>query len=162
MHPWHDVPVDESAIDDHFPAIIEVPLGSTNKLELDKASGSSRLDRVLHSAVYYPPNYGFAPRTYRSEGDPLDVLVFGRDPIHPLTIVEIRAIGVMKMRDDKGLDDKLLAVNIGDPAFSDYRDFRELPKHVIREMSRFFQAYRSWKVRRSSSRNRSDRPKPLT
>jgi inorganic pyrophosphatase len=77
-----------------------------------------RLDRVLHSAV------------------------FGRDPIHPLTIVEVRAIGVMKMRDDKGLDDKLLAVNIGDPAFSDYRDFRELPKHVIREMSRFFQDYK--------------------
>jgi inorganic pyrophosphatase len=142
MHPWHDVAVDERLIDDHFPVIIEVPLGSTNKYELDKSSGMLRLDRVLHSAVYYPANYGFVPRTYCNDGDPLDVLVFGRDPINPLTIVDVRAIGVMKMRDDKGRDDKLLAVNVGDPAFADYHDFRELPKHVIREMSRFFQDYK--------------------
>lgn len=142
MHPWHDIPVDERAIDEHFPVVIEVPLGSKNKYELDKVSGALRLDRVLHSAVFYPANYGFVPRTYCNDGDPLDVLVFGREPIRPMTIVDVRAIGVMKMRDDKGLDDKLLAVNIGDPAFSDYRGFRELPKHVMREMSRFFQDYK--------------------
>lgn len=86
-------------------------------------------------------NYGFVPQPCCPDGDPLDVVVFGRDPIYPLTVVDVRAIGVMRMRDEKGLDDKVLAVNIGDPAFVDYRDFRELPKHVIREMSRFFQDY---------------------
>ena len=143
MHPWHDYPIDERVVADHFPVIVEVPMGSKNKYELDKPSGLLRLDRVLYSAVYYPANYGFVPRTYCEDGDPLDALVFGQEPVHPLTVVEVRAIGVMKMRDDKGLDDKLLTVNVGDPAFADYRDFRALPKHVIREMVRFFQDYKS-------------------
>jgi inorganic pyrophosphatase len=142
MHPWHDYPIDESLVGDHFPAVIEVPMGSKNKYELDKASGMLRLDRVLHSAVYYPANYGFVPRTYCPDGDPLDVLVFGQEPVHPLTVVDVRAIGVMRMRDDKGIDDKLLAVNVHDPAFADYHDFRELPRHVMREMVRFFQDYK--------------------
>ncbi len=143
MHPWHDYPIDESQIADQFPVVIEVPMGSKNKYELDKASGLLRLDRVLYSAVHYPANYGFVPRTYCGDGDPLDVLVFGQEPVHPLTVVDVRAIGVMRMRDDKGVDDKMLAVNIGDPAFADYRDFRELPRHVIREMVRFFQDYKA-------------------
>ena len=142
MHPWHDYPVNEQKIAEGFPAIVEVPMGSKNKYELDKTSGLLRLDRVLHSAVYYPANYGFIPRTYCADGDPLDVLVFGQEPVYPLTLVDVRAIGVMKMRDDKGEDDKLLAVTIGDPAFADYHDFRELPKHVVREMVRFFQDYK--------------------
>ena len=143
MHPWHDVPIDEARIAEQFPAIVEVPMGSKNKYELDKATGLLRLDRVLYSAVYYPANYGFVPRTYCDDGDPLDVLVFGQEPLQPLTIVDVRAIGVIEMRDDKGIDDKVLAVCVGDPAFSDYRDFRELPKHVIREMTRFFQDYKA-------------------
>src|SRR5437870_7413824 len=142
MHPWHDNYVDDAQVGAAFPVIIEIPKGSKNKYELDKETGLLRLDRVLYSAVYYPANYGFVPRTYCDDGDPLDVLVFGQDAIHPLTVVDVRAIGVMKMRDDKGVDDKLLAVNIGDPAFADYRDFRALPKHVIREMVRFFQDYK--------------------
>jgi inorganic pyrophosphatase len=142
MHPWHDVTVDEVCVKEHFPVIIEVPMGSKNKYELDKASGLLRLDRVLFSSVHYPANYGFVPRTHCDDGDPLDVLVFGQEPVVPLTLVDVRAIGVMKMRDEKGLDDKLLAVNVGDPAFSDYRQFNELPKHIIREMMRFFQDYK--------------------
>ncbi len=142
MHPWHDYPVDESRIEHMFPVVVEVPMGSKNKYELDKASGLLKLDRVLYSAVVYPANYGFVPRTFCDDGDPLDVLVFGQEPVHPLTVVDVRAIGVMHMRDEKGIDDKLLAVSVGDPAFADYRDFRELPKHVIREMRRFFQDYK--------------------
>jgi inorganic pyrophosphatase len=142
MHSWHDYPIDEMRIADTFPVVVEVPMGSKNKYELDKASGLLRLDRVLYSAVVYPANYGFVPRTYCDDGDPLDVLVFGQEPVHPLTVVDVRAIGVMQMRDEKGVDDKLLAVAIGDPAFADYRDFRELPRHVIREMRRFFQDYK--------------------
>ncbi len=142
MHPWHDLPVDVDRIADMFPAVVEVPMGSKNKYELDKSSGLLRLDRVLYSAVVYPANYGFIPRTYCDDGDPLDVLVFGQEPVVPLTVMDVRAIGVMQMRDEKGVDDKLLAVCVGDPAFADYRDFRELPKHVVREMLRFFQDYK--------------------
>jgi inorganic pyrophosphatase len=142
MHPWHDHAIDEAHIATAFPVVIEVPMGSKNKYELDKQSGMLRLDRVLYSAVVYPANYGFVPRTYCGDGDPLDVLVFGQEPVHPLTVVDVRAIGLMRMRDEKGVDDKLLAVSIGDPAFADYHDFRELPKHVIREMRRFFQDYK--------------------
>lgn len=143
MHPWHDIPIDAARIGDSFPAVIEVPMGSKNKYELDKPSGLLRLDRVLYSAVFYPANYGFVPRSYCDDGDPLDVLVFGQEPVAPLTIVEVRAIGVMTMRDEKGGDDKLLAVAVGDPAFADYHHFEELPKHVIREMQRFFLDYKT-------------------
>ncbi len=143
MHPWHDIPIDAATLADSFPVVIEVPMGSKNKYELDKASGLLRLDRVLYSAVFYPANYGFVPRSFCDDGDPLDVLVFGQEPVAPLTIVEVRAIGVMNMRDEKGTDDKLLAVAVGDPAFADYRHFGELPKHVIREMRRFFQDYKT-------------------
>ena len=142
MHPWHDYPIDETSLADRFPVVIEVPMGSKNKYELDKRTGLLRLDRVLYSAVYYPANYGFVPRTFCDDGDPLDVLVLGQEAVYPLTVVDVRAIGVMKMRDDKGIDDKLIAVSIGDPAFADYHDFRELPKHVVREMVRFFQDYK--------------------
>ena len=142
MHPWHDYPVDPATINERFPVVIEVPRGSTNKYELDKPTGMLRLDRVLHSAVYYPANYGFVPRTFCPGGDPLDVLVLGRDAIQPLTVVPVRAIGLIRMRDEKGVDDKVLAVNVCDPAFADYRDFRELPPHMIREMRRFFQDYK--------------------
>jgi inorganic pyrophosphatase len=142
MHPWHDYPIDEAHVAERFPVVIEVPMGSKNKYELDKATGLLRLDRVLYSAVHYPANYGFVPRTYCDDGDPLDVLVFGQAPVQPLTIVDVRAIGLMRMRDDKGIDDKILAVAIGDPAFADYRHFKELPKHVVREMVRFFQDYK--------------------
>src|SRR5437764_11843161 len=133
MHAWHDVYVDDHLVGRAFPVVIEVPMGSKNKYELDKRSGLLRLDRVLYSAVHYPANYGFVPRTFCDDGDPLDVLVFGQEPVQPLTVVDVRAIGVMRMRDDKGIDDKVLGVNISDPAFADYRDFRELPRHVIRE-----------------------------
>ena len=142
MHPWHDLPVDHDRIADSFPVIIEVPMGSKNKYELDKASGLLKLDRVLHSAVHYPASYGFIPRTYCDDGDPLDVLVLCQDPIDPLTIVDVRAIGVMRMRDDKGIDDKILGVCISDPAFADYFEFTQLPKHIVREMRRFFQDYK--------------------
>ena len=101
-----------------------------------------RLDRVLYGAIYYPADYGFIPRTHCDDGDPLDVLVLGQEPVYPLTIVEARAIGVMRMRDDKGLDDKILAVNVSDPTVSEYSDVSQLPKHVEREIHRFFQDYK--------------------
>ena len=142
MHPWHDSYIDDALIETAFPVIIEIPKGSKNKYELDKETGLLRLDRVLYSAVYYPADYGFIPRTYCDDGDPLDVLVLFQEPVYPLTIVEARAIGVMRMRDEKGMDDKILAVSVHDPAVADYVDTSQIPKHVLRELRRFFEDYK--------------------
>src|SRR3954462_2918270 len=138
MHPWHDTYVDETVIAKGFPAIIEIPKGSTNKYELDKETGLLRLVRVLYSDVHYRADYGFIPRTYCDDGDPLDVLVLGHEPVYPLTIVEARAIGLMRMRDEKGIDDKIVAVSVHDPAFADYPDKAQLPAPLPREVRAFF------------------------
>jgi inorganic pyrophosphatase len=143
MHPWHDSYVDDAIIQHAFPVVIEIPKGSKNKYELDKETGLLRLDRVLYSAVHYPADYGFIPRTYCDDGDPLDALVLGQEPVYPLTIVEARAIGVMRMRDEKGIDDKIVAVSVHDPAFSDYTDKDQLPTHVLRQVRRFFEDYKA-------------------
>jgi inorganic pyrophosphatase len=142
VHPWHDIYVDDQLVNREFPVVIEVPKGDKNKYELDKETGFLKLDRVLYSAVHYPANYGFVPRSYCDDGDPLDALVLGQEPVYPLTVVEARAIGVMRMRDDKGIDDKIIAVNVRDPAVADYRDRNQLPAHVEREIKRFFQDYK--------------------
>jgi inorganic pyrophosphatase len=142
MHPWHDSYVDDTLIETAFPVVIEIPKGSTNKYELDKETGLLRLDRVLYSAVHYPADYGFIPRTFCDDGDPLDVLVLGQEPVYPLTLVEARAIGVMRMRDEKGIDDKIVAVSVRDPTFSHYTDQAQLPGHVLLQVRRFFQDYK--------------------
>src|SRR6188508_111039 len=129
MHPWHDCYLDERWVQRAFPFIIEVPQSSKNKYELDKETGLLRLDRVLYSAVHYPANYGFLPRTFCDDGDPLDALVLGQEPVYPLTIVEARAIGVMRMRDEKGIDDKIISVSVHDPAFAHFIDKEQLPVH---------------------------------
>lgn len=142
MHPLHDVPVDESRIGDRLPVVIEVPQGSKNKYELDKDTGLLRLDRVLYSSVHYPANYGFVPRTHCDDGDALDALVLGQEPVHPLTLVEARVLGVMKMRDEKGIDDKLIAVSAHDPAVNEWTTLGQVPRHLLREMQRFFEDYK--------------------
>ena len=142
MHPWHDCYIDNTVVKTSFPAVIEIPKGSTNKYELDKETGLLRLDRVLYSAVYYPADYGFIPRTYCDDGDPLDVLVLGQEPVFPLTIVEARAVGVMRMRDEKGIDDKIVAVSVRDPSFADYTNKDQLPVHIFRQVRRFFEDYK--------------------
>ena len=142
MHPWHDSYVDDAIVGSAFPVVIEIPKGSKNKYELDKETGLLRLDRVLYSAVHYPADYGFIPRTFCDDGDPLDALVISQEPVHPLTMVEARAIGVMRMRDEKGIDDKIVAVSVRDPAFSDYTERGQIPAHTLREIRRFFEDYK--------------------
>jgi inorganic pyrophosphatase len=155
-HPWHDIPLPAGADLDVFPVVIEVPQGSKTKYELDKRTGLLRVDRVLYSAVHYPANYGFVPRTYAEDDDPIDVLVLGQDPVVPLAIVEARAIGGFRMRDEHGEDVKIIAVHVNDPAFNEYRDVAELPKHVVTEMMRFFEDYKArrsrWALRSASTR----------
>ena len=143
MHPWHDVPIpDDAALADSFPVIVEIPKGSKNKYELDKATGLLKVDRVLFSAVHDPANYGFVPRTLEEDGDPADVLVLGQDAIVPLALVEARAIGGFEMRDEHGVDAKIIAVHVNDPAVRDYRALDDLPQHVMLEIRRFFEDYK--------------------
>jgi inorganic pyrophosphatase len=162
MHPWHDVYVDETLSEQAFPTVIEVPKGSKNKYELDKETGLLRLDRVLYSAVHYPANYGFIPRTFCDDGDPLDVLVLSQEPVHPLTICEARAVGVMRMRDDKGIDDKIIAVNARDPAFEEVKARDDLPSHLLREIMRFFEDYKALEQKEVHVEGLRDQAEALT
>ncbi len=143
MHAWHDIYVDDHLVEKAFPVVIEVPMGSKNKYELDKQTGILVLDRVLYSSVHYPANYGFIPRTLAGDGDPLDVLVLMQEPMHPLTMVRARPVGGFQMRDEKGLDDKILAIAVDDPAFSHITETAELGQHVLRELRRFFEDYKA-------------------
>jgi len=142
MHPWHDIDLPRY-VEDFVPAIIEIPTGSKVKYELDKESGLLRVDRILFSAVHYPANYGFVPRTYCDDGDPLDILVYCQEVIQPLAIMRAKVIGVMRMRDDKGQDDKLIAVHADDPEYADFADVSEMPPHRMRELKRFFEDYKA-------------------
>jgi inorganic pyrophosphatase len=142
-HPWHDLPNNPDTAHEHFNVVIEIPKGSKVKYELDKPTGLLRVDRILYSSVVYPANYGFLPRSYCGDGDPLDVLVLGNEPVHPLSIMQARAIGVMHMADEGDEDDKIIAVHANDPAFEEIKDVGELPKHTFREMKRFFLDYKT-------------------
>ncbi|HEY7369047.1 MAG TPA: inorganic diphosphatase [Thermoanaerobaculia bacterium] len=142
MHPWHDVSLGGDA-PDIVPAIIEIPKGEKVKYELDKASGLLRVDRVLHSAVYYPANYGFIPQTYALDHDPLDILVLGQEVVVPLAIVRAKPIGAMRLRDQGEEDDKIFAVHADDPEYAGYDSIRELPPHRLAELRRFFEDYKA-------------------
>ena len=141
MHAWHDIPWGED-VRDFVHAVVEIPEGSKVKYELDKATGFLKADRVLYSAVHYPANYGFIPRTYCDDGDPLDVLVLGQQPLVPLSIVRCRAIGFIPMTDDRGGDDKIIAVHVDDPQYANFHDISELSPHVLAELERFFLDYK--------------------
>ena len=136
MHPWHDIAVDPASIETHLPVVIEIPAGSKNKYELDKASGILKLDRVLYSSVRYPANYGFIPRSFCDDGDPLDVLVLGQEPVHPLTLMHVRPIGLMHMKDQGKADDKILAVHAHDPAMDHIKELEQAPPHAMTEIHR--------------------------
>src|SRR6059036_4161172 len=138
MHAWHDVYVDDHLIGKAFPVVIEVPMGSKNKYELDKRTGLLRLDRVLYSAVFYPANYGFIPQTYAEDDDPLDVLVLCQEAVAPMTLVTARVIGLMTMVDSGKRDHKIVAVAVGDPEFNSFREAQELPPHRLTMLRRFF------------------------
>jgi inorganic pyrophosphatase len=158
MHPLHDIRVTDD-ISDHFPAVIEIPRGSKLKYELDKKTGLLMLDRVLYSSVHYPANYGFIPQTHAGDGDPLDVLVLMQEPLTPLCIVRAKAIGGFAMRDDKGVDDKIVAVAVDDPAYSHYADAKQLPPHLLVELRRFFQDYKALEGKLSEVDELYDRPR---
>jgi inorganic pyrophosphatase len=160
VHPLHDIVV-PSRIDEFVPAVIEIPKGSKLKYEIDKTTGLLMLDRVLYSSVIYPANYGFIPQSHADDGDPLDILVLMQEAVVPLTIVRARAIGGLRMRDDKGEDDKIIAVAIDDPAFAHYTDVAQLAPHVMLELDRFFRDYKVLEGKTSEVDRPYDRTRAL-
>ena len=139
---WHDIKPSRINADD-FIAVIEIEKGSKNKYELDKETGFIILDRILHTSTHYPANYGFIPRTYADDGDPLDVLVLCSETIRPMSLVRCHPIGVITMLDGGKLDEKIIAVPFDDPTYNEYQELSELPKHVADEMGHFFTVYKS-------------------
>ena len=147
IHPWRDLPPGP-----HPPelvtAVVEIPRGSRNKYELDKESGLFKLDRVLYSAVHYPGDYGFVPRTLHEDGDPLDILVRINEPTFPGCQIDARPIGVLKMLDRGEPDDKVLAVPSHDPFHQGFLDLGDIPPHYLREIEHFFHIYKDLEGKR--------------
>ncbi|MBR7158579.1 MAG: inorganic diphosphatase [Alphaproteobacteria bacterium] len=142
MHAWHTVEIGNN-VPEEVNAVIEVPMGSKIKYVLDKKSGLIIVDRILFSSVHYPANYGFIPQTYSEDHDPLDILVLGQMPVHPLSIMRAKPIGLMKMLDQGEADDKVIAVHANDPEFNHYESVSELPPHRLEEVKRFFEDYKA-------------------
>lgn len=141
MNIWRDI--DEARVrPTDFIAVVEITKGSKKKYELDKPTGMLILDRVLYTATHYPMNYGFIPRTYADDGDPLDVLILCSESIDPLTLVRCYPIGVMRMEDGGMRDEKIIAIPFGDPTYTPYRDISELPRHIFDELCHFFSVYK--------------------
>lgn len=142
MNIWHDISPNRIK-EDHFFSVIEIPKGSKTKYELDKETGFLKLDRILYTSTHYPANYGFIPRTFAEDGDPLDVLILCSETIYPLSLVECYPIGVISMIDNGYPDDKIIAIPFNDPTYNTYKDLKELPTHTFDEMSHFFTVYKA-------------------
>ena len=142
MNIWHDISKERITTND-FMAVIEIERGSKKKYELDKETGILALDRVLYTSTHYPANYGFIPRTYAEDDDPLDVLVLCSEPIEPMVLVRCFPIGVITMVDNSRNDEKIIAIPFGDPMYSGYNDISVLPQHIFNEMKHFFSVYKA-------------------
>lgn len=149
MNIWHDIKEERISKED-FIAVIEIKKGGKNKYELDKETGMLRLDRVLYTATHYPANYGFIPRTYASDNDPLDVLVLCQEDIEPLTLVECYPIGVLIMTDSEQKDEKIIAVAKKDPFLNVYNDLEDIPNHISAEIKHFFEVYKQLEDKQTS------------
>src|SRR5580704_18084294 len=147
IHPWHDLSPGPRP-PDKVTAVVEIPSGSRNKYELDKATGLFRLDRVLYSAVSYPGDYGLIPRTLHEDGDPLDILVTVEEPTFTGCQISVRPIGVLKMLDRGEPDDKILGVPWDDPRYEEYYDIADFPQHYLKEIEHFFLIYKDLEGRR--------------
>lgn len=142
MNIWHDISP-EAISDDKFTAVIEIPKGSKVKYELDKNTGLLKMDRILYTSTHYPANYGFIPRTYAEDGDPLDVLVLCSETLASMSLVDCYPIGVISMLDNGAADEKIICIPVNDPTYNVYKDISDLPKHIFDEMKHFFSVYKA-------------------
>ncbi|MFZ2360900.1 MAG: inorganic diphosphatase [Anaerolineae bacterium] len=129
--------------------IVEIPKGSRNKYEYQKANGVIFLDRVLYSSMVYPGDYGLIPQTYYEDGDPLDIIVMVNEPTFPGCIIQARPIGMFRMLDRDQEDAKILAVPATDPSFSGYHDLGDVPKSYLNEVAHFFEVYKDLEGQRT-------------
>jgi len=141
MNIWHDIAAERINPDD-FIAVIEIEKGSKVKYEMDKETGMMILDRILYTSTHYPASYGFIPRTYADDGDPLDVLILCSEPLASQTLVRAYPAGVITMIDSHEKDEKIIAIPFEDPTFNTYRSIDALPYHLFAEMKHFFQVYK--------------------
>ena len=139
---WHDISPKRIKAED-FICVVEISKGSKKKYELDKETGYLMLDRILYTSTHYPANYGFIPRTYGDDNDPLDVLLLCSEQIEPMTLVRAYPIGVISMMDNGRHDEKIIAIPFNDPNYNMYKDISELPNHVFEEMKHFFTVYKN-------------------
>ena len=139
---WHDIPEKRITPED-FVCVIEITKGSRKKYELDKETGYIILDRILYTSTHYPANYGFIPRTYGDDNDPLDVLLICSEPLEPLTLVRAYPIGVISMIDNGRNDEKIIAIPFNDPNYNQYTSINDLPRHLFDEMRHFFTVYKN-------------------
>ena len=146
---WHDANADRIHPED-FLAVIEIEKGSKKKYELDKETGMLILDRILYTSTHYPSNYGFIPRTFADDNDPLDVLVLCSEPIAPLVLVRAYPIGVITMIDNGRNDEKIIAIPYEDPTYNCYRSIDALPHHIFTEMQHFFRVYKELENKQTS------------
>ena len=142
---------------DDFIVLIEIEKGSKKKYELDKETGLIILDRILYTSTHYPANYGFIPRTYGDDNDPLDVLLLCSEPLEPLTLVRAYPIGVISMVDNGKCDEKIIAIPFSDPNYNIYTDIDQLPSHVFEEMRHFFSVYKNLENKTTAVDEVSDR-----
>lgn len=142
MNIWHDINP-KRITPENFVAYIEIPKGCKSKYELDKETGLLKLDRVLYTSTHYPMNYGFIPRTYADDLDPLDVLVLCSETMYPSTLIECYPIGFIRMVDAGYNDDKIIAIPFNDPTYNSFKDISELPDHIFKEMCHFFSVYKT-------------------
>jgi inorganic pyrophosphatase len=141
-HPWHDVPIGDDAPDE-FNVVIEVSKGSKVKYELDKDTGLLEVDRILYSSVVYPENYGFIPQTLADDDDPLDVIVLMQEPVQPMSLLEVRPIGIMPMVDEGENDENIICVHVEDPQYEGFTNVGQFPGHRLREIQQFFMEYKN-------------------
>ena len=139
---WHDISPKRINAED-FICVIEISKGSKKKYELDKETGLIILDRILYTSTHYPANYGFIPRTYGDDNDPLDVLLLCSEPLEPMSLVRAYPIGVISMVDNGKNDEKIIAIPFSDPNYNRYTDIDQLPKHIFDEMRHFFTVYKN-------------------
>ncbi len=157
---WHDIAAKRIKPED-FVCVIEISKGSKTKYELDKETGCIMLDRILYTSTQYPANYGFIPKTYGEDEDPLDVLLLCSEPLAPLTLVRAYPIGVITMIDNERCDDKIIAIPFGDPSYNQYQDISELPAHIFDEMKHFFKVYKNLENKNTAVNEVSGRDKAL-
>ena len=153
---WHDISPKRITPED-FVCVVEISKGSKKKYELDKETGYIMLDRILYTSTHYPANYGFIPRTYGDDLDPLDVLLLCSEALEPMSLVRAYPIGVISMIDNGRNDEKIIAIPFSDPTYNHYKNIDQLPGHIFEEMRHFFAVYKNLENKETAVNEVSDR-----